>query len=120
VRDPLELDRENGRERMLIGVAGELDCHTSPRLLELIETSAPQDPSGLVIDLSECTFMDSAGCRVLAVTLGRFPDGRFGVVCPSSNRSVRRVLEIVGLADVLDLRECRADFERPTLDDLPA
>jgi anti-sigma B factor antagonist len=120
VRDPLDLDVVVDSASTLISVSGELDCHTSPRLSDLIDASVPQPPGRLLIDLSGCTFMDSAGCRTLAVALGLVPDGRLGVVCPSQNRTVARVLEIVGLADALDLRERVAGFGHPTLDDLTA
>ena len=116
MREPLQLERIVTGDVTTAQVAGELDCHTAPALSELVEDSLRRDPRLLLLDLTMCTFMDSAGCRVLAVAHRLAGDGRIGVVCPESNRAVRRVLEIVGLVEALDVQARLADFDRPALD----
>ena len=84
-------------------VFGEVDLATAPVLL-----TATQEASGaglLVVDLTETEFLDSSGCRALA-TAGRSAragGGRLAVVCPKENVAVYRVVELVGLAAVVDL-----------------
>ena len=116
MREPLQLERIVTGDVTDIEVVGELDCHTAPALSALVEDSLQSAPGLLVLDLSGCTFMDSAGCRVLAVAHRLAGDRQIGVVCPETNRAVRRVLEIVGLTDALDVRARLVDFERPVLD----
>ena len=120
MRAPLELERTVAADATTIRVVGELDCHTSPLLADLVESSERDAPARLLLDLTGCTFLDSGGCRVLAVAHRLVGDGRIGVVCPAANTAVRRVLDIVGLADALDVREARADFGRPSLGEQPA
>lgn len=120
MRAPLELGRVIGPRSTVLTVVGELDCSTAPLLSDLVEDSARACPELLVLDLSGCTFLDSGGCRTLAVAHRLVGHGKIGVACPGSNRSVRRVLDMVGLSDALDVRERIEDFGRPEVHDQPA
>lgn len=78
-------------ERAVVRVTGDLDMATADnftRSLEDLETSLR-----LVIDLSDCTFLDSAGVRVITSTLR--DDRRVSLVV--SDPGIRRVLEITAL-----------------------
>ncbi len=79
-------------------VSGELDLASVPRLEEALATVSA-DPT--VIDLSECTFLDSSGVRALASAGRKLSDAgrRFAIVV--SNPSVLRVLEITGVDTML-------------------
>jgi anti-sigma B factor antagonist len=92
----------------VLRAAGELDVATVPRLLlevaDLVEAAA-----GLVLDLTEVTFLDSSGVR-LVDRIGQECARRrvpYRVVAPPGHRA-RRILEIVGLGPPL------------VTDDLPA
>jgi anti-anti-sigma factor len=85
----------------LVRAHGELDVVASRSLLarlpELIEPVAP-----LVLDLSEVTFFDSSGVRLvdrLAREQARQHCG-FRVVAPAGARA-RRVLDVVGMSEQL-------------------
>lgn len=83
---------------VVLRVSGELDLATVPRLEEVLATVSA-DPT--VIDLSECTFLDSSGVRVLASAGRKLSEAgrRFAVV--ASNPSLLRVLEITGVDTML-------------------
>ena len=53
---------QNGGNVQLIHVYGQLDMLTAPKLSEAIQTL---DGSSVVFDLSDCSFIDSSGLRVL-------------------------------------------------------
>jgi anti-anti-sigma factor len=84
-------------------VAGELDAHSAPALRERLGVSTGGDE--IALDMSGITFMDSSGLRVLidAHQEAADRDRRLVVVEPSA--SVRRVLEIAGVLDHLDVRD---------------
>ena len=73
---------------VVVRVEGELDMASATELEEAVSpvTSAPY----VVVDLSACTFLDSAGMRVLAATMRQVP--RVSVV--ATDPAVLRVLEI--------------------------
>jgi anti-sigma B factor antagonist len=72
---------------LLLRVHGELDLLTAPEL-----TAAMQSHNGarVIVDLSECSFIDSGGLHVL---LDNVTTASTTIVCPPGN--VRRVLELV-------------------------
>ena len=84
-----------------IALRGELDLTGAPRIEEHVQSALLNGGGAFVLDLSELTFMDSTGVNALLRTrslLGR--EGRdLVVVCPPG--PVRRVLEIIGVADML-------------------
>jgi anti-anti-sigma factor len=80
----------------VLKVRGELDAVTAPQLSA--ELDARNSSRGLVIDLSELTFVDSSGIHVLADACAEHGTR---VVCP--NGIIRRVLDIVSLSEVAPL-----------------
>jgi anti-anti-sigma factor len=84
-------------------VEGELDVATSPGFQEAVDST---DPGGrLVIDLTECTFLDSSAVRVLAAT-ARAADAAGGSVSlVTGDPGIRKVLEIAALDTVLRMHE---------------
>jgi anti-anti-sigma factor len=90
----------------VLGLAGELDISTSGQLSDAIRSAATDAPR-LVIDLSDVTFFDSSATRSLAAAVREVLDtGRqVSVVSPRERRSVRRVLDFVGLATLLPVHD---------------
>ena len=64
---------------------------------------------GVVVDLTEATFIDSMTLGVLLGALKRLAtvDGRLSIVCPDPH--LRRVFEITSLDRVLDLQDTQAE-----------
>lgn len=89
---------------VIAGISGEVDLSNAAEITDALLGGVPNEALGLVIDLSEVSYLDSAGVRMLAEL-----DHRLGwraqalrVVAPEASRS-RRVLEIAGLERVLSI-----------------
>ncbi len=89
---------------VIASLSGEIDLSNAAEITDALLGGVPNEALGLVIDLSEVSYLDSAGVRMLAEL-----DHRLGwraqvlrVVAPEASRS-RRVLEIAGLERVLSL-----------------
>lgn len=86
----------------ILGVAGELDMLTAPRLSDAIRMALSRKPAGLIIDLLDLRFLASAGMQVLLHTHDEItPETRFAVVADGPATS--RPLKIVGITDVIDV-----------------
>ncbi len=92
----------------ILAVTGELDLHTAPQLEERLENVE----DGLLVDLSNCEFIDSTGIGLIVRTWQRLDadlDGddvcRFAL-CGLGNQ-VQRLLEITGLDSSLRTYEAR-------------
>jgi len=82
-----------------ISVRGELDLSTAPELEGPLEEALENGEGSVLIDLSECEFIDSTGIALIVRAWQRLNSGENGralVLC-SQNDQVRRVLEITGL-----------------------
>jgi anti-anti-sigma factor len=82
-----------------ISVRGELDLSTAPELEEPLERVLDSGDGSVLIDLSNCEFIDSTGIALIVRAWQRLDSGetsRSLVIC-SHNDQVRRVLEITGL-----------------------
>jgi anti-sigma B factor antagonist len=82
----------------LICVAGELDLATAPKLSAAARAALDQDRGRVVFDLSELTFMDSSGLRVLLEVANEAT-----VSVRDASPAVRRVIESTGVDSVLQL-----------------
>jgi anti-anti-sigma factor len=94
------VDRACTEGRAVLRVRGELDLATAPVLAASVDAELATAPSGLVLDLTATSFLDSSGCRELARSAKRAlrAGAAVVVVCPRGNAPVRTVL------DLLDLR----------------
>lgn len=82
-----------------ISVRGELDLSTAPELEGPLDQALESDQGSVLIDLSQCEFIDSTGIALIVRAWQRLNSGENGrvlVLC-SQNDQVRRVLEITGL-----------------------
>jgi anti-sigma B factor antagonist len=90
---------------MALTVTGEVDMSTSPALEDAIrQTFVTDGVTGLLIDLSKVTFLDSTGINAL-VGGYRLATGRgLRYVVTNPSRVVQQVLDITGVAAVLTAR----------------
>lgn len=82
-----------------ISVRGELDLSTAPQLEGPLEEALESGEGSVLIDLSQCEFIDSTGIALIVRAWQRLNSGENGrglVIC-THNDQVRRVLEITGL-----------------------
>jgi anti-anti-sigma factor len=86
----------------VVAVRGELDLSTASDLERPLEDAISSGDASVLIDLSECEFIDSTGIALIVRAWQRLDraangDGGGQVVICSCNDQVRRVLEITGL-----------------------
>jgi anti-anti-sigma factor len=86
----------------VVAVRGELDLGTAADLERPLEDAVSSGDASVLIDLSECEFIDSTGIALIVRAWQRLDQGADGngrgrVVICSANEQVRRVLEITGL-----------------------
>jgi anti-anti-sigma factor len=98
---------------------GEVDIGTAAQLTRSLDAAIRDSVGAFVVDLCDVEFLDSSGIHALMrarAVLGR-DDRPLIVVCPPNQ--VRRVLELVGIADLFTLfgsREEAAGALRPRHD----
>ena len=83
----------------VIAVSGDLDISSVERLREAVEEVAARRPEELTFDMSRLRFMDSAGIAVLLFAASSVPSVRLR----NPTKAVRRVIELTGLTEVLEL-----------------
>ena len=81
---------------------GELDLSTATQLEEPLEDAVGSPDAAVLIDLTDCTFIDSTGIAMIVrawqrVDAGAGNGGKGGLVLCCQNEQVRRVLEVTGL-----------------------
>lgn len=92
-------------ETLTVRVIGELDLSTHEQLREPLVGAADQNNS-VIVDLSECEFIDSSGIRALLVgheAIAGNGGGRLVVAGPQPQ--VMRVLEMTGLGEAIPVHE---------------
>ena len=92
--DPVVGLSENG-EALVLSLAGELDLYNAPALRKALLDAVDREPSRLVVDLSQVTFIDSTALGALVEARGRLGDGGLALAAPGLE--ARRALEVSGL-----------------------
>lgn len=91
-----EIETVDSETHAHLVVRGEIDIKSAP---ELEDALADVDTEMVVIDLSDVSFIDSTGLRVLVMARTRIEsDGRGLVVCASDDSAVVRTMRLAGLA----------------------
>ena len=92
----------------VVAVRGEHDLRTKAELAEALERASAHPH--VLVDLSECSFMDSSVIGALFVASKRLEerDGRLELVIPPEAHMLQRVANIAGLAGSLPIHETRS------------
>lgn len=103
----------------LLTIRGELDMNTAPELERSLDAAAEAEAPAILIDLSECEFIDSTGVALIIRTWQRVDrdggggNGRLVLCCP--NNQVRRLLDITGVESSISMHDsvedARADLQ---------
>jgi anti-sigma B factor antagonist len=86
----------------LLEVNGELDLSTATQLEGPLDDAIASPAAAVLIDLTDCTFIDSTGIALVVRAWQRVDanagnGGEGGLVLCCQNEQVRRVLEVTGL-----------------------
>jgi anti-anti-sigma factor len=90
--------------RVYVEVSGDLDITTVPTLADQLARLMDIRPTALFVDMSGVGFMDCASARLLADTAAFLPSGRPPVLT-SVGPAVRRLLELTGLDEVIQIAD---------------
>ena len=98
---------ESADDLRTVSVMGELDQGTAPELRGVLAEAVGEVPASVLVDLSDCNFIDSTGLSLLVEAKRRLTDEdrRFGVCCPDAD--VRRLLELTGIDRAVGLFDTR-------------
>jgi len=111
-QDPVVGVSENG-EALVVRLAGELDLYNTPVLRTALLECAARNPSRLVVDLAEVTFIDSTALGAL-IEVRSSLGSKDGLVLASPGLEARRALEISGLDRHFEVRETLEEaLEKP-------
>lgn len=89
----------------VVGVSGEVDLYTAPKLRERIVELVEQGRLRLIVDLEHVEFIDSTGLGILVGALKRVKEREGDLALAGARRPVLRVLTITGLDGVFRLYE---------------
>lgn len=93
---------EARQECYLVAVAGEVDAHSASELRAAVEAGvSPQ--VRLVADLSDVTFLDSAGLGVFVTTVKKVQEQGGSLDLVVTSPRVMRVFELTGLDSMLTI-----------------
>lgn len=98
-----QLTRTNADGVVIVGVRGDVDVSTSPRLRDELHGAIGSGASRVVVDMAGMDFIDSAGLGVLIGSLKRAREQGVELVLSNLQTSPRKVIAITGLDDVFTL-----------------
>ena len=100
---PLELRVEENSGVARLVVSGELDLATAERLEEELKRHERDEPSTLVLDLRELTFMDSTGLRTVIAADARARERGIRLVIVRGPEDVDRVFQVTQMDRHLEM-----------------
>jgi anti-sigma B factor antagonist len=89
----------------ILHVRGELDISHEEELRAELNRGVAEGDGGIVVDLTECDFIDSSGVR--ALLLGREAqraDGEGGLSIASGSTQIVRILSVMGVDEAIPVR----------------
>jgi anti-anti-sigma factor len=101
---------EAGNARVL-RLSGDHDASTIATLEQALD-AAILDDVDVIVDLSECTFLDSSSVAVLFRARQRSADRLVAVIDPQSAMAASRLLDLVRFSSVVPVYDSREDAVR--------
>lgn len=103
----LKLSEEVVGRTAILALDGEVDLHTAPEVDQALVLILHRGPRRLVVDLSQVSFLNSAGLDVL-VRCHRRAGARTDLRIVATTRATWRPLQIVRLHEILVIHTSRA------------
>jgi len=92
----MELSISSHENIPVLSVDGDIDVASAPTLEAAVESQSDSYQVPVLLDLTQCAFIDSGGLNVLLQAV-RHLNGHGWLGILGANRNLRRVFEIVGL-----------------------
>lgn len=108
MRPPTSIEVETSSPPSIVALRGEHDVNSWTDVALALATAGVQPT--VLVDLSECTFMDSTVITALLVAAKqlRARDGALEVFIPAGAHAIRRTLELMNVEAILPTHETRA------------
>lgn len=97
----LRIDVRSERDRVVLGLHGELDLLGAPLLQKEIEQVEGDGPGIIVLDLQDLQFVDSAGLRVILAAHERSQQHGRELALTRGTEQVQRLFTIAGVSEHL-------------------
>lgn len=105
---PFEVDSEELEDGIrTFKIRGELDMGTAPDLERKLEPALEDSAAAIMLDLSECEFIDSTGVALIVRAWQQLGQGTGRLAICSDNLQVRRLLKITGVDASIPMHEQR-------------
>jgi anti-sigma B factor antagonist len=90
----------------LVRIRGEVDMSHEEELRSELHAAVATEPTGIVVDLTECEFIDSSGVRALLLSReAQHPEnGVEPLAVAASSEQILRILSVMGLDRVIPIR----------------
>jgi anti-sigma B factor antagonist len=87
----------------VVRIAGEVDMSHEEELRGELRTAVAAEPKGIVVDLTECEFIDSSGVRALLLSREAQDsnDGHEHLAVAASSEQILRILSVMGVDRVI-------------------
>ncbi len=92
--------QRSGLDELVVAVHGDLDLVTAPRVWAQLEDALAARPHRLVVDLTDCTFVDASSLTMLLEAHRRTARAGRDLVLRGCSPRVLRLLSITGLGRV--------------------
>jgi anti-anti-sigma factor len=100
-RPELSIAVQHSPSEVVVGLTGEIDLSTAPRLSNTIAELLAEAPARVVLDMSGVTFCDSQGLGTLVVLSRKASLAHSCLVLTNVGDFLLRVLDITGLRPAL-------------------
>ena|SRR2546423_13646547 len=103
---PFKVGTESVDGVRVFSVYGELDLETSPQLRHSLQSAIDDGNSGVLVDLTECEFIDSTGLAVLVAAwraIEEHDGARKSLMLCCPDEQVGRLLKLTGLDQTIEV-----------------
>jgi anti-sigma B factor antagonist len=90
----------------VVRVAGEVDMSHEDELRDELRAAVAAEAKGIVVDLTECEFIDSSGVRALLLSRQeqRADQGPEKLAVAASSDQILRILSVMGIDQVIPIQ----------------
>ncbi|HEU4980518.1 MAG TPA: STAS domain-containing protein [Solirubrobacterales bacterium] len=99
-----EISSERGPgDTFVVRVVGEVDMSREDEVRQELRRAVDEKPSGIVVDLTECEFIDSSGVRALLLSreAQNSDEDSERLAVAASSEQILRILSVMGLDKVI-------------------
>ncbi len=105
----MELKTEYDGDLMIVTPAGRIDGSNAFDFQTAIDTAMADHDAGVIMDLSELTYISSAGLRVILLLAKKIKGQSTSLVLCSLAASIMDVFEISGFGKIIPIHQTRAE-----------